>query len=70
MRGIVSVATAIALPVTLFNGEVFHQRNSVISLTVLVVILMLVIQGIRLPLLIKWLKVGENKDIENNQSIR
>lgn len=43
MRGIVSVATAIALPVTLSNGETFSQRNNLIFLTVVVVMLMLVI---------------------------
>jgi CPA1 family monovalent cation:H+ antiporter len=59
MRGIVSVATAIALPVTFANGQAFHQRNSIIFLTVLVVILMMLIQGLGLPLLIKWLKIEE-----------
>lgn len=66
MRGIVSVATAIALPMTMDNGEVFEQRNSIIFLTVLVVILMLVIQGLGLPLLIKWLKI-ENNEVETDQ---
>lgn len=67
MRGIVSVATAIALPITLYNGEIFHQRNSVIFLTVLVVILMLVIQGLGLPLLIKWLKIDTDGSINEEK---
>lgn len=62
MRGIVSVATAIALPVTLTNGEVFAPRNSIIFLTVMVVVLMLVIQGLGLPLLIKILKINTPTD--------
>jgi CPA1 family monovalent cation:H+ antiporter len=72
MRGIVSVATAIALPVTLSSGEVFHQRNSIIFLTVLVVILMLLIQGMGLPILIKLLKMDtivEKTAIEEDEKI-
>jgi len=72
MRGIVSVATAIALPVTLSSGEVFHQRNSIIFLTVLVVILMLLIQGMGLPILIKLLKMDtivEKTVIEEDEKI-
>ena len=61
MRGIVSLATAIALPLTLNNGEPFTQRTSIIFLTVSVVILMLVIQGLGLPLIIKKL----NSEKEN-----
>lgn len=66
MRGIVSVATAIALPVTFANGDIFYQRNSIIFLTVLVVILMMLIQGLGLPLLIKILKI-ENIEEETIQ---
>jgi len=69
MRGIVSMATAIALPVTLSDGEVFQQRNSIIFLTVLVVILMLVIQGMGLPVLIKLLKVDADEDTVNEISL-
>lgn len=66
MRGIVSLATAIGLPVTLSNGETFTQRNTIIILTVLVVIIMMVIQGLGLPLLVKWLKV----DVDVNKVIQ
>lgn len=69
MRGIVSVATAIALPVTLDNGTIFPQRNSIIFLTVLVVVLMLLIQGMGLPLLIKWLKIETgDEDMEQQKA--
>lgn len=57
MRGIVSVATAIALPVTFSDGTGFVQRGSIIFLTVTVVILMLLIQGLGLPVLIRLLKI-------------
>lgn len=68
MRGIVSIATAIALPVTMDNGEEFPYRNSIIFLVVVVVILMLFIQGLGLPLLVKWLKV-ENTDNPKEETI-
>jgi len=64
MRGIVSVATAIAIPVTLSNGEAFPHRNNIIFITVVVVILMLLIQGLGLPLLVKWLKIDNEKEEE------
>lgn len=57
MRGIVSIATAIALPLTLEDGRLFPFRNSIIFLVVIVVILMLLIQGVGLPILVKMLKL-------------
>lgn len=62
MRGIVSVATAIALPVTFSGGTEFSQRGSIIFLTVTVVILMLLIQGLGLPVLIRLLKIDTPKE--------
>lgn len=57
MRGIVSLATALALPISMTNGDLLPFRDSIIFLTVVTVIFMLLIQGLGLPLLIKWLKV-------------
>lgn len=65
MRGIVSLATALALPMTMNTGEALPQRQIVIFLTVLVVILMLVIQGLGLPFLIEYLGVEADEE-ENN----
>jgi CPA1 family monovalent cation:H+ antiporter len=61
MRGIVSLAAALSLPLVMTNGETFPQRDTVIFLTVTVVILMLVIQGLGLPLMVKWLKAGKQE---------
>lgn len=61
MRGIVSLATAIALPITLNTGQKFVQRESIIFLTVMVVVLMLIIQGLALPFIIKKLNT-KNKN--------
>lgn len=56
MRGIVSLATAIALPVLMDNGQAFPQRNEIIFLSILVVLYTLVIQGLLLPRLVKHLE--------------
>ena len=58
MRGIVSLAAALALPVVLMNGEPFPQRDLIIFLTFVVIAVTLVVQGLSLPPLIRRLKVG------------
>jgi CPA1 family monovalent cation:H+ antiporter len=57
MRGIVSLATALALPLTLNNGAAFPHRNVIIFISVVVVLITLVIQGLSLPLLVRFLNV-------------
>ncbi len=55
MRGIVSLAIAIGLPVTLSNGMPFPQRNAIIFLSVVVVLFTLIGQGLTLPWLVRRL---------------
>lgn len=61
MRGIVSLATALALPLLTKSGEAFPHRESILFLTTTTVIFMLLIQGLGLPLLIKMLKIEHDK---------
>lgn len=61
MRGIVSLATALALPVTLTDGSAFPQRNTIIFISVVVVLITLVGQGLSLPWLVRTLKVNPVK---------
>jgi CPA1 family monovalent cation:H+ antiporter len=63
MRGIVSLAAALSLPLVMDNGNAFPQRDTILFLTVSVVILMLVIQGLGLPVLVKLLKMKEKREI-------
>ena len=56
-RGVVSLATALALPLTLNNGAEFPKRHSILLLAFTVILVTLVIQGLTLPLLIKLLKI-------------
>jgi Na+/H+ antiporter len=55
MRGVVSLAAAIALPQTLSNGRPFPQRNMIIFLAFSVILVTLVLQGLTLPWLIRAL---------------
>lgn len=70
-RGVVSLATALALPLTLNNGAVFPFRNVILFLAFVVIFMTLVIQGLTLPLLIRILGVEkkatffkEDKELE------
>jgi len=58
MRGVVSLAAAIALPHTLANGVPFTQRNMIIFLAFSVILVTLVLQGLTLPPLIRALGVA------------
>jgi monovalent cation/hydrogen antiporter len=58
MRGIVSLAAALALPLALDSGEPFPQRDLIVFLTFVVIAVTLVVQGLTLAPLIRALKVG------------
>ena len=58
MRGIVSLAAALALPTVLPNGAPFPARDLVIFLTFFVIATTLMFQGLSLTPLIRWLGVG------------
>lgn len=53
MRGIVSLAMAISLPVTLGNGDPFPMRSEVIFITTAVVLFTILGQGLLLPFIVK-----------------
>lgn len=46
MRGVVSLAAALAIPVTLDNGEAFPHRNLILFITFIVILLTLLVQGL------------------------
>lgn len=62
MRGVVSLASALSIPLTLAGGEAFPQRNLILFITFVVILVTLVLQGLSLPFLIKWLKIEETQD--------
>jgi len=70
-RGVISLAAALALPLLLENGTPFPKRHSIIFLAFVVIFITLVVQGLSLPLLIRWLKikpqdntVAEEKEVQ------
>ncbi|MFD5076395.1 Na+/H+ antiporter [Streptomyces sp. NPDC058371] len=57
MRGVVSLAIAFSIPLTVHGGERFPERNLILFLTFTTVIGTLVVQGLTLPPLIRLLKL-------------
>src|SRR5207237_1383384 len=55
MRGAVSLAAALALPLTVKSGAVFPHRDLIVFLTFCVILGTLVVQGLTLPVLIRVL---------------
>jgi CPA1 family monovalent cation:H+ antiporter len=53
MRGIVSMATALALPLALASGAPFPYRSEIIIVTMCVIVLTLVVQGLTLAPIIR-----------------
>lgn len=69
MRGVVSLAAALALPLVTDAGTPFPQRDLILFLTFCVILVTLVLQGLTLPALIRWLKIvgddgGEREEME------
>jgi monovalent cation/hydrogen antiporter len=60
MRGIVSLAAALALPFTTAAGTPFPFRAEIILITFMVILITLVCQGLSLPFLIRKLNLGED----------
>ncbi|RCR68990.1 Na+/H+ antiporter [Larkinella punicea] len=72
MRGVVSLATALALPLTLSNGKAFPMRNEILFISFMVIFVTLVLQGLTLPFFIRWLNVQEppGKAVQEEKKIR
>lgn len=66
-RGIVSLATALALPLTLADGSAFPHRSLVLFLAFVVIFVTLVVQGLSLPLLIRLLRIKNSHNQENEE---
>lgn len=59
MRGVVSLATALSIPVMINAQSEFPMRNLIILITFVVIFVTLVFQGLTLPLIIKLTNIGE-----------
>ena len=63
MRGVVSLATALSIPLLMKDGSAFPQRNIIIFVTFVVIFVTLVFQGLTLPFVIKLIRLKEIDEI-------
>ncbi|MDQ3016758.1 MAG: Na+/H+ antiporter [Bacteroidota bacterium] len=72
MRGVVSLAAALSIPLTIGAGSSFPFRNEILLITFIVILVTLVLQGLSLPFLIKKLNIVVNsaKDDEKELEIQ
>ena len=62
MRGVVSLAAALSIPLTLNTGEHFPYRNTILFISFIVILVTLVLQGLSLPYLIRKLNIEEKNN--------
>jgi CPA1 family monovalent cation:H+ antiporter len=70
MRGAVSLAAALALPLRTDAGAPLPDRDLILFMTYALVVVTIVVQGLTLPLLIRWLGVQEDSSAEDREEIR
>jgi monovalent cation/hydrogen antiporter len=68
MRGVVSLAAALSIPVYLNNGNGFPQRNLILFITFIVILLTLLIQGLTLPYFIRKIKLPNIYDVPREEA--
>ncbi|MFE9692145.1 Na+/H+ antiporter [Micromonospora sp. NPDC005806] len=64
-RGAVSLAAAIAVPVTTHAGTPVRERDLIIFVTVVVIVLIMVVQGTTLPAVVKWARLMGDEEREH-----
>jgi CPA1 family monovalent cation:H+ antiporter len=67
MRGVVSLAAALALPFETKNHSPFPGRDLILFLSFVIILATLVVQGLSLPPLIRWLGVEDDDSLENEE---
>lgn len=69
MRGIVTLAAALALPMTTGTGAPFPFRSEIILISFAVILVTLVLQGLSLPPIIRWLRLEAEDDLDREQRL-
>ena len=64
VRGVVSLAAAMAIPLTLMDGQPFPQRDLILFIAFGVIIITLVGIGLTLPAVIRWLGLARHRERE------
>src|SRR5262249_14726586 len=67
VRGVVSLAAALAIPLTVASGAPFPQRDLILFVTFGVIIITLVGQGLMLPGVIRWLGLADEGRVEHRR---
>jgi CPA1 family monovalent cation:H+ antiporter len=70
MRGAVSLAAALALPLSTHAGRPFPQRDLIVFLTFSVIVTTLMLQGLTLPALIRRLDVHDDDEVRSESKAR
>lgn len=70
MRGVVSMAAALALPLTLADGTAFPHRNLIIYLSFCVILSTLVLLGLTLPWVIRKMKLQPHSVVAEEYEVR
>src|SRR6202167_3863617 len=60
VRGVVSLAAALAIPLTTAAGTPFPDRDLILFVTFGVIVVTLIGQGLVLPALVRWLRLNEH----------
>lgn len=69
MRGVVSLAAALSIPVTLDNGTLFPQRDLILFITFVAILLTLLVQGLTLPYIINKTRLFEGIFDETDEEV-
>jgi monovalent cation/hydrogen antiporter len=67
VRGVVSLAAALAIPLTTENGASFPDRDLIIFITFGVIVVTLVGQGLLLPTVVRWLGLATHAAEERDR---
>ncbi len=70
VRGVDSLAVALAIPYTVLSGAPFPHRDLILFVTFGVIIVTLIGQGLVLPALTRWLGLARDSEREREREIR
>ncbi|OCX52148.1 Na+/H+ antiporter [Mucilaginibacter sp. PPCGB 2223] len=59
MRGVVSLAAALSVPLMLNNGQPFPNRDMILFITFTVILVTLVLQGLTLSTIVRWINMPD-----------
>jgi CPA1 family monovalent cation:H+ antiporter len=67
-RGAVSLAAALAVPMTTLSGAPFPDRSLLIFIVVVVILVTVLVQGVSLPAVVRWARIPD--DLTHAEEVR